>query len=330
MRRLFTLLAATLWLIFVILSAALSAHAQTPRKVPHVGYLWLGAEGSDLRVRPGFRQGLRELGYREGRDIVIEYRNADGSIERLRELVADTVASKVDIIFVPGLIVAEAVKRATSTIPTVALVGDPLASGLVDSLLRPGGNITGFSNMVPDYGGKLVELLREVVPNATRAAVLWNPLSSGSRELVQVVRDAAEHVGLSLLPHELRGLADFTVAFDAIIGQQADALIVDTDILLVVHRRSIVEYAALRRLPAAYGLREFTDDGGLMSFGADTFELARLAAGYVDKIVKGAKPTDLPFQQPTKFELVINLKTANALGLTIPPSLLAIADEVIE
>jgi putative ABC transport system substrate-binding protein len=330
MRRLFRPLAATLWLILVMLSLALSAHAQTPRKVPHVGYLWLGAEGSDLRVRPGFRQGLRELCYHEGHDIVIEYRNADGSIERLRELVAGTVASKVDIIFVPSLIVAEAVKRATSTIPTVAFVGDPLASGLVDSLARPVGNITGFSGMVPDYGGKLVQLLREVVPNTTRAAVLWNPLNASSRELVEVVRDAAERIGLNILQHELRGPADFTIAFDAITKQQPDALIVDTDILLVVHRRSIVDYAALRRLPAVYGLREFTDDGGLMSFGADTFEIARLAAGYVDKIVKGAKPADLPFQQPTKFELVINLKTAKALGLTIPPNLLVRADEVIE
>jgi putative ABC transport system substrate-binding protein len=328
MRRLFMRLVATLWLILVILSAALSARAQTPRKVPHVGYLWLGAEGSDFRVRPGFRQGLRELGYHEGRDIVIEYRNADGSMERLRELVADTVASKVDIIFVPGLIVAEAVKRATSTIPTVALVGDPLTSGLVNSLARPGGNITGLSSMMPAYGGKLVELLREVVPNATRAALLWNPLNGSSRQLVQVVRDAAEHVGLSLLQHE--GPADFTVAFDAIIGQQPDALIVDTDILLLVHRRSIVDYAALRRLPAVCGFRDFTDDGGLMSFGPDTFDDACLAAGYVDRIVKTAKPADLPFQQPTKFELAINLRTARTLGLTIPPNLLAVTDEVIE
>jgi putative ABC transport system substrate-binding protein len=330
MRRLFTRLAATLWLTLVILSAALSAHAQTPGRVRHIGYLWLGTERDDRRVRPGLRQGLRELGYHEGRDIVIEYGNADGSIQRLRELVADTVASKVDIIFVPGLIVAEAVKRATTTIPAVALVGDPLASGLVDSLARPGGNITGFSNMVPEYGGKLVELAREVVPNATRAAVLWNPLNAASRDLVQAVRDAAERVGLSLVLQELRGQADFTTAFDAITAQQPDTLIVDTDILLVAHRRSIIEYAALRRLPAVYGVREFTDDGGLISFGADTFELARLAAGYVDKIVKGAKPADLPFQQPTKFQLDINLKTARALGLAIPPLLLARADEIIE
>jgi putative ABC transport system substrate-binding protein len=201
---------------------------------------------------------------------------------------------------------------------------------LVASLARPGGNITGFSSMVPEYGGKLVELLHEVVPHATRAAVLWNPLNAASRELVQAVREAAPHLGLSLQWNEVRERTDFPPAFEMIANQGADALIVDTDVVLISQRKSILEFAAGHRLPAIYGLREFTDDGGLISFGADTFELARLAAGYVNKILKGAKPADLPVQQPTKFQLVVNLNTAKALGLTIPPSILARADEVIE
>ena len=324
-------LAASLVLALAVLLGALSSGgAQLPEKVPRIGYLWIGAEGSDRVTRPGLQQGLPELGYHEGRDIVIEYRNADGSIERLRELVADTVASKVDIIVAPGVIVADAVKHVTTTIPVVALVGDPLASGLVASLARPGGNITGFSAMVPEYGGKLVELLHELVPNATRVAVLWNPLNAASRDLVQAIREAAAPLGLSLLLHEARRPADFPIAFHAINEQNPDALIVDTDVLLISHRERIVEYAAVHRFPTVYGLREFVDDGGLISFGADTFELARLAAGYVDKILKGAKPADLPVQQPTKFKLVINLKTAKALALTVPQSLLARADEVIE
>jgi putative tryptophan/tyrosine transport system substrate-binding protein len=281
-------------------------------------------------TRPGLQQGLRELGYHEGRDIVIKYHNANGSIERMRELVADTVASKVDIIVAPGMIIADAVKRATSTIPVIALVGDPLSSGLVASLARPGGNITGFSAMVPEYGGKLVELLHDLLPSATRVAVLWNPLNAASRDLVQAICDAVARFGLSLKLHEARRPADFPTAFDAITGQEPDALIVDTDVLLISQRKTIVEYAAVHRFPAVYGLREFVDDGGLISFGADTFELARLAAGYVDKILKGAKPADLPVQQPTKFELVVNLKTAATLGLTIPPLILARVDEVIE
>ncbi len=321
-------LAALLGFALALWSA--SAQAQTSRKIPRIGYIWIGAEGSDRVTRPGLQQGLRELGYQEGRDIIIEYRNAGGSIERLRELVADTVASKVDIIVVPGVIVADAVKRATATIPVIALVGDPLASGLVASLARPGGNITGFSSMEPEYGGKLVQLLRELVPNATRAAVLYNPSNGAERDLIPAIEEAASRAGLSLTLQELRRTADFTTAFDTITEEQPDALIVGTDVLLSSHRKSIIEFAAEHRLPAVYGLREFTDDGGLISFGADTFELARLAAGYVDKILKGAKPADLPFQQPTKFDLVVNLNTAKALGLMVPYQILARADEVIE
>jgi putative ABC transport system substrate-binding protein len=323
-------LAGSLSLALTVLIAALPAGAQTPGKLPHIGYLWIGAEGSDRVTRPGLQQGLRELGYQEGRNIVIEYRNADGSLERLRELVSDMVTGKVDIIVAPGVIVASAVKHLTTTIPVVALTGDPVASGLVDSLARPGGNVTGFSAMVPEYGGKLVELLHELAPRAARAAVLWNPLNAASQKLLQAMHDAAGHLGLSLLPHETRRPADFPTAFDAITEQNPEAMIIDTDVLLISYRKSIVEFAAAHRLPAVYGLREFVDDGGLISFGADTFELARLAAGYVDKILKGAKPADLPVQQPTKFALVVNLKTARALGLTIPQFILGRADEVIE
>jgi putative tryptophan/tyrosine transport system substrate-binding protein len=323
-------LAARLALTLAVLFAAFPAGAQTLSKVPHIGYLWVGAEGSDRVPRPGLQQGLRELGYHEGRDIVIEYRYADGNIDRLRELISDLVASKVDLIVAPGLIVADAVKRATTTIPAVVLVGDPLASGLVASLARPGGNITGFSSQVPDYGGKLVELLHELAPHASRAAVLWNPMNGASRDLVQAIREAAGPLGLGLLSLEARRPEDFPIAFDTITEQNPDCVIGDTDSLLISQRKRIVEYAAVHRLPAVYGVREFVDDGGLISYGSDTFELARLAAGYVDEILKGAKPADLPVQQPTKFQLVINLKTAKALGLTIPPSILARADEVIE
>ena len=230
----------------------------------------------------------------------------------------------------PGLVVADAVKRATTTIPVIALVGDPLASGLVASLARPGGNITGFSSEVPDYGGKLVELLHELIPHATRAAVLWNPLNGASRALVQVIGEVSGPLGLGLQLHEVRRSAELPTSFDAIAEQDPDAMIIDTDALFISQRKSIVEFAATHRLPAIYGLREFTEVGGLISYGSDTFDLARLAAGYVDKILKGAKPADLPVQQPTKFELVVNLKTANALGVTVPPAILARADEVIE
>jgi putative tryptophan/tyrosine transport system substrate-binding protein len=310
--------------------AALPAVAKTPGEIPHIAYLWLGPEGSDTIARPGFQKGLRELGYDEGRNIVVEYRYANGSVERLREMVADTVARKADIIVPLGVIVATAVKQATTTIPVVAITGDPIASGLVATLARPGGNITGFSSQVPEYGGKLVELLRELLPRATRVTVLWNPSNSASRDLIQAIRGAAPHVGFRLQLHEVRRSEDFPEAFAAITEQDPDALIVDTDVLLISNRKSIIEFAAAHRVPAIYGIREFTVAGGLISFGSDTFELARLAAGYVDKILKGANPADLPVQQPVKFELVINLKTAKALGLTIPSQVLRLADEVIE
>jgi len=325
-----TRLVAILGLALAILSTALSPAAQPQGKVPRIGYIWIGPEGSDPATRPGLQQGLRELGYNEGRDIV-EYRYADGNLERLRELVSDMVASKVDIIIATGAVVADQVKYATTTIPVVAGTGDPLRSGLVASLARPGGNITGFSAMIPELGGKYLELLHELVPRAVRVAVLWNPTNGASQDLVHEMREAAGAFGLSLLLHEVRQSADLPIAFEAIVRQTPDALVIDTDALLISHRNSVVEFAAVRQLPAMYGLREFFEVGGLMSYGADIFDgWRRVVAGDVDKILRGAKPDDLPVQQPTKFELLVNLKTAKALGLTIPPSMLARADEVIE
>jgi putative tryptophan/tyrosine transport system substrate-binding protein len=325
------MLAASLALTLAVLLGALSAGAQTTAKVPRIGYLWLGAEGSESASRLGLQQGLRELGYHEGSDIVIEYRYADGDVERLRELVSDLVASKVDVIFAAGTIVTDAVKRATTTIPVVATTGDPVRSGFVASLARPGGNITGLSVTAgPELAGKYLELLHDLAPRAARVAVLWVPLSSHSQNAVQAMREAAGALSLSLLSYEVRRPADFALALDAIAEQKPDALITDGDPLTVSHRKSIVEFAAVHRLPAAYGVRDFVDDGGLMSYGASIFDIARRVAGYVDKILKGAKPGDLPVEQPTKFELVVNLKTAKALGLTIPQSILARADEVIE
>ena len=331
MRRPSTHLAATLGLTVAILWVALSASAQSLGKVPHIGYLWLGPEGSDrATMKPGFQQGLRELGYQEGRDIIIEYRYADGSGEKLRQLVADTVASKVDIILAAGVIVATTVKEATTNIPVVAVAGDPIASGLVDSLAHPGGNITGLSAMVPEFGGKFTQLLHEIVPDAVRIGVLWNPLNGASQTLVREIRDATAHFGLNLKLYEVRQPGDFQAVFDAIAEQSPDALMVDTDVLLISQRKGIADFAAAHRLSAVYGLREFAEAGGLISYGPSTFDLWRRAARYVDQILKGLKPADLPVEQPTKFELVINLKTANALGLTIPPLVLARADEVIE
>jgi putative tryptophan/tyrosine transport system substrate-binding protein len=317
--------------ILAILFYGPSVGAQTAAKIPHIGYLWLGTEGSDAATTlPGFKQGLRELGYREGGDIVIDYRYAAGSRERLRELIADLVASKVDIIVAPGVIVADAVKQATATIPVIAITADPVGSGLVASLARPGGNITGFSFIVTEFGGKWVELLHELLPHATRVAMLLNPSNAASRDLLQAVRQASGSLGLTLLSDEAGQPEDLPKAFDAIVEQKPDAAIIDTDALILSHRQSILAFASAQGLPAMYGLREFVDEGGLISYGPSPFDIWRRVAGYVDKILKGAKPADLPVQQPTKFELVVNLKTAAALGLAVPFSVLARADEVIE
>jgi putative ABC transport system substrate-binding protein len=241
------------------------------------------------------------------------------------------VRLNVDIIMAAGTLGPLAAKRATSTIPVVmATAGDPVGSGLVTSLARPGGNVTGLSLMAPDLGGKRLELLKEVLPQVSRVGILWNAANPYSALVFNETESAAQMLGIQLQSIEVRSSDDFDSALTAATQHRAGALITVEDPLTVGHRKRIVDFAASNRLPAIYGLKEFVDAGGLISYGANLADLQRRAAGYVDKILKGAKPADLPVEQPTKFELVINLKTAEALGLTVPPSLLAIADEVIE
>jgi len=276
---------------------------------------------------------LRDLGYVEGGTIVIEYRGAEGKPERLPALTAELVALKVDVIVASGTPQALAVKEVTRTLPIVfAAVADPIASGVVTSLARPGGNITGTSLLAPDLVGKRLEQLKQAVPSISRVAVLWQPGGLGERadkEMLQGTEVAARALGVRLQVVEARGPEDFDRAFSDMIRARAGAVTVLPSNIFITERRRLVDLAAKKRLPAVYGLREFVDTGGLMSYGANPADSFRRAATYVDKILKGAKPGDLPIEQPTKFELVINLKTAKALGLTIPPSLLGRADEVI-
>jgi len=308
------------------------AEAPQAAKVARIGYL-----SPNLAAFPhhqeAFRQGLRDLGYVEGGTIVIEYRGAEGKPERLPALTAELVALKVDVIVASGTPQALAVKEVTRTLPIVfAAVADPIASGVVTSLARPGGNITGTSLLAPDLVGKRLEQLKQAVPSISRVAVLWQPGGLGERadkEMLQGTEVAARALGVRLQVVEARGPEDFDRAFSDMIRARAGAVTVLPSNMFITERRRLVDLAAKKRLPAVYGLREFVDTGGLMSYGANPADSFRRAATYVDKILKGARPGDLPIEQPTKFELVINLKTAKALGLTIPPSLLGRADEVI-
>ena len=280
------------------------------------------------------RQGLRDLGYVEGRNVVIEIRDAEGEAERLPALAAELVALKVDVIVAPNTPQALAAKQATRTLPIVfSFVADPVASGLVTSLARPGGNVTGLSSLTPELVGKRLELLTQAVPGVSRVAVLWQPGFQGERtekDMLKGADVAARALGVRLQFVEAQGPADFDRAFSDMTRARAGALTVLGSTMFISERRRLVDLAAKNRLPAVYARREYVDAGGLMSYGSNIADLFRRAATYVDKILKGAKPADLPVEQPTKFELVINLKTAKALGLTIPPSLLGRADQVIE
>ncbi len=316
-----------------LLTAPFADAQQTP-KVPRIGFL-VANLAARPHLREAFRQGLRDLGYVEGRNVVIESRDAEGKIERLPALAAELVALKVDVIVTAGgTPTALAAKQATRTLPIVfAAASDPVQSGLVTSLARPGGNVTGLSLLAPELVGKCMEQLKQAVPGVSRVAVLWQPGAHGERmdkDMLKGAEVSGRALGVRLQFVEARGLADFDRAFSDMTGAHAGALTVLGSGMFTSERRRLVDLAAKNRLPAMYPWREFVDAGGLMAYGANLADLHRRAATYVDRILKGAKSGDLPVEQPTKFELVINLKTAKALGLTIPPSVLQRADEVIQ
>jgi putative ABC transport system substrate-binding protein len=313
-----------------ILAAPLAADAQPPVKVPRIGWLFTG-DPARLPPLEGFRQGLRELGYVEGQNIVIELRAAEGRYERLPQLARELMSLKPDLVVAVATPSAIAARDATRTIPIVMVaVGDPVGTGLVSSLARPGGNITGVSLVNVEFSGKRLQLLKEALPKVSRVAILWNSLNAMNASVLEQTQVAAAALGVTLLPLSVRAPEDLPSALAATNRERAGALIVVPDSMLLSHRRSIIDFAAKNCLPAMYNFIEETEDGGLMSYGASLYENYRRAAAYVDKILKGAKPGDLPVEQPTKLELVINLKTAKAIGLRIPQSLLIRADHVIQ
>ena len=314
-----------------LLVAPLAVEAQLPSKVPRIGFLATTAPTESQDLRETFRQGLRDLGYVEGQNIAIEYRWAEGRAERFSDLAVSLADLRVDVIVATSSPLALAAKNATRTIPIVFVTAaDPVGSGLVATIARPGGNVTGFSLLAPEVVARQLQLLKEAVPMASRVDVLWNPANSYSPLLVQETEAAARSLGVRVQPLAVRGATDLDSAFSAITKERPSALFVLFDPVLFSHRIRIAEFANKNRLPAMYPHREYVEAGGLIAYGVDLRENFRRAAVCVDKILKGAKPADLPVEQPTKFELVINLKTAKALGLTIPPSLLQRADQVIE
>jgi putative ABC transport system substrate-binding protein len=317
-----------------LLAAPLAVEAQQAAKIARIGFLSLSLV-PNRHLHEAFRQGLRDVGYVEGRNVVIEYRDAEGKPERLPALAAELVALKVDVIVTGGgTPPALAAKQATKTIPIVfASVPDPVTDGLVTSLARPGGNVTGSSNLNPELVGKCLEQLTQAVPGVSQVAILWQPGFMDERtdkDMLKAADVGARALGVRLQVVEARGPADIDRAFSDMTRARAGALTVLPSAMLFTERRRLVDLAAKNRLPAVYAQREFVEAGGLMSYGPNLADLFRRAATYVDRILKGAKPADLPVERPTKFELVINLKTAKALGLTIPPSLLQRADQVIE
>ena len=314
-----------------VLLSPLAAEAQQAPKIARIGYL--GGVSAVPQIREAFLQGLQDLGYVVGRNVVIEYRDPEGKYERLPVLAAELVALKVDVIVVSGTPMALAAKQATRIIPIVFVAVDPVSSGLVSSLARPGGNLTGLASLIPDLVGKCLELLNQAVPGVSRVAVLWPPGALGERTEKNMLTGAGEAgraLGVRLQFVEAPRPADLDRAFSEMTRARAGALAVLPSTILVRERKRLVDLAAKNRLPTIFTQTEFVDAGGLMGYGPSVADLYRRAATYVDKILKGAKPADLPIEQPTTFELVINLKTAKALGLTIPPSLLARADRVIE
>jgi putative ABC transport system substrate-binding protein len=311
----------------------LAAHAQQQAgKVPRIGFLGVTSPSDRPPLLDAFRQGLRELGWVEGQNIVIDYRYAESRVDRLPDLAAELVRLKVDLIVSQGTQGVTAAKNATETIPIVMItVRDPVGTGVIASLARPGGNVTGMSGSAGlEIVAKQLELLKESVPKIRRVAILSNPTNAYHQLAIREVDVAARSLGVQLQFLEARGPNEFDGAFAAMAKERVGALLVVSDSMFNAHQTRLADLAARSRMPAAYGVRESVEAGGLMSYGASFLDLHRRSAAYVDKILKGAKPADLPVEQPTKFELVINLKTAKALGLEVPPTLLARADEVIE
>jgi putative ABC transport system substrate-binding protein len=315
-------------LLTVFLLPVFLAEAQQPGKVSRIGRLASGSLASSAALDEAFRGGLRELGYTEGKNILIEYSYAEGRLERLAGLAADLVRLKMDIIVTGGRPSTRAAKRATSTIPIVmAAAGNPVGNGFVTSLARPGGNITGLTTVRSDLTGKRLELLKETASMISRVAVLWGPPAASNFKIAEA---AARLLGLELQSLEVRGPEDLEGAFRAATKERAQALVALRNPAIFNERKRIAELAIKNRLPAIYDDREFVEAGGLMSYGTNQADLYRRAATYVDRILRGAKPADLPVEQPTKFELIVNLKTAKQIGLAVPANVLARADKVIK
>jgi len=309
----------------------LQIHPQQSRKIPRIGVILPGAPASFSLRTKAFLDGLRELGYVEGRTIAIEWKWGDDQLDILSGLAVDLVRSNVDVIVTGGTSAAKALEAATRTIPIVmAIVADPVAAGLVDSLARPGANATGFSIVAPELGTKRLQLLNEIAPNLSSIAVLSNSKNPQSKIEMKEMRTAAQAMGLQLHPAEISSEDDLENAFLVMNKVGAQALIVLTDPILFSQRKRIIDLASKYKLPAVYSFQGFVEEGGLLSYGPSDVDLFRRAAGYVDRILKGAKPGELPVEQPTKFDLYVNLRTAKTLGLTMPESFLSRADKVIE
>jgi putative ABC transport system substrate-binding protein len=317
--------------IVTLVGCVAIADAQQPNKVPRIGFLIASSPSPASARIEAFRQGLRELGYVEGKNIVIEYRYAEGKPDRLPALAAELVRLKIDIIVTGGSSPTRAAKEATVTIPIVMSQDiDPVGNGFVASLARPGGNITGLSNFAPELSGKRLELLKETVPKLSRVAVLGALTLPANAQVLREVELAAGAFGVQLQYLDVWDLKDIESAFRAASRGRAEAVLALPSAVLISHRTQIADFAAKNRLPAIYYATEFVEDGGLMSYAPNFPDLSRRAATYVDKILKGTKPADIPVEQPTKFELIINLKAAKQIGLTIPPNVLVRADKVIK
>jgi len=319
------------FITFVGVAAVLPLAASAQSKIPRIGFMGNSTAALEANLVDAFREGLRELGYEEGRNIVIEYRWAGGEYQRFSTLVAELITAKVDLIVTAGTPAALAVKKATTTVPLVMVaVGDPVGTGLVPSLARPGGNLTGLSSIAPDLEGKRLQLLREIVPALSYVAMFVNSVNPFHVSSMRQARAAAEGMGIKLQLHDIRKTEDLDDAFTAIRNERPGALLILADRVFLHNRERIADFTKEQRLPNVNAYKEIVEVGGLMSYGPSYEDMHKRAATYVDKILKGAKPADLPIEQPSKFTFIVNLKAARALDVTVPSQLLALTDRLIE